>query len=270
MHDAKLKAQKTYNSAADFYDDPALGFWERYGRATVERLNLAPGASVLDVCSGAGASAIPAAIQVGPTGSVMAVDLSENLLALAAAKARGFGLSNLEFRLSDVDALELSPEQFDAVVIVFGIFFMPDMTATLSGLWRLVKPGGQLAATTWGPRLWEPGSSLFWSAVDDVRPDLTRAYNPWDSLTNPNAVRELLLSAGCTDVRVESVSGSHPLHSATDFWSIVLGSGYRATYDALSPDGQRTVQEHVVRSIEERHITSVETNVVYASATKSV
>jgi ubiquinone/menaquinone biosynthesis C-methylase UbiE len=269
MHDAKLKAQRTYNSPADFYDDPALGFWERYGRATVDRLGLEPGASVLDVCSGAGASAISAAVQVGPTGRVIAVDLAENLLALASAKARSLGLTNIEFRLSDVDALVFSPGHFDATVIVFGIFFMPDMTATLSNLWRLVKPGGQLAVTTWGPRLWEPGSSLFWSAVDDVRPDLTRAYNPWDSLADPIAVRDLLLKAGCTDLDVEADAGTHPLRSADDFWSIVLGSGYRATYDDLTADEQRSVRRHVIDSLREQNVTSVETNVVYARATKS-
>jgi len=269
MHDAKLKAQATYNSAADYYDNPALAFWERFGRATVERLNLQPGASVLDVCSGAGASAIPAARGVGPTGSVLAVDLAENLLVLAEGKARQLGLTNLEFRVSDVDALNFSPERFDAVVIVFGIFFLPDMVETLTRLWRFVKPHGQLAVTTWGPRLWEPGSSLFWSAVDDVRPDLTRAYNPWDSLTDPEAVRALLLSAGIRDVTVEPVSGTHPLRSPEDFWSIVLGSGYRATFDALTEMEQRSVHAQVLHSIEEHHITNVETNVVYATARKS-
>jgi ubiquinone/menaquinone biosynthesis C-methylase UbiE len=159
LHDAKLKAQTTYNAAAEFFDDPALGFWERFGRATVDRLGLSPGESVLDVCAGAGASAIPAAVQVGPSGRVVAVDLAENLLLLAQHRARHLGLSNLEIRLGDLEALDFSPEFFDAVVIVFGIFFLPDMTAATSGLWRMVKPGGQLAVTTWGPRLFEPACS---------------------------------------------------------------------------------------------------------------
>jgi ubiquinone/menaquinone biosynthesis C-methylase UbiE len=111
MKDAKLKAQETYNAAAEFFDDPALGFWERFGRATVDRLNLTPGASVLDVCAGTGASAIPAAVRVGPTGRVVAVDLAENLLALAERKADQLGLSNVEIRLGDVDALDYPPEQ---------------------------------------------------------------------------------------------------------------------------------------------------------------
>ena len=268
MHDAKLKAQKTYNAAADFFDDPALAFWDRFGRGTIDRLNLVPGNWVLDVCSGTGASALPAAIQVGPTGRVVAVDLAENLLALAEEKAHQLGLSNLEIQVGDIDALNYAPE-FDAVVIVFGIFFLPDMTAATMGLWRMVKPSGQLAVTTWGPRLWEPGSSIFWNAVNDLRPDLTRVYNPWDSLTDPDAVRNLLLSAGAVDVHVEAVRGSHPLRSPDDFWNIVLGSGYRATHDAMTPDEQLAVRSRVIDSLAWRNITSVETNVVFATATKS-
>jgi ubiquinone/menaquinone biosynthesis C-methylase UbiE len=270
MHDAKLKAQRTFNAAADFYDNPALGFWERFGRTTVKRLNLSPGDSVLDVCAGSGASALPAAVQVGPSGRVIAVDLAENLLTLADQKARQLGLSNFKIRVSDVDALDYPPESFDAVVIVFGIFFLPNMNAAATGLWRLVKPGGKLAVTTWGPRLWEPADTLFWNAVDGVRPDLTRAYNPWEALTDPDAVRRLLLDAGATDVRVEAVSGTHPLRSRDDFWSIVLGTGHRATYDAMTTDEQDAVHRSVMDAIDQKQITEIETNVVYATAIKAL
>jgi len=66
LDEAKKKAASTYNAASDFYDHPANTFWERYGRQTVERLQLAPGKRVLNVCCGSGASALPAAEIVGP------------------------------------------------------------------------------------------------------------------------------------------------------------------------------------------------------------
>jgi ubiquinone/menaquinone biosynthesis C-methylase UbiE len=268
MDDAKRWAQDTYNAAAEFFDEPALEFWDRFGRATVDRLELRPGATVLDACAGSGASALPAAERVGPSGKVVAVDLAGNLLALARAKADRHGLSNLETRNGDIEALDYAPGSFDAVIIVFGVFFLPDMAAGTAALWRLVAPGGQLAVTTWGPGVFEPANSEFWDAVDEVRPDLTRAYNPWDSLTDPDAVGALLAGAGAGQARVEAVAGWHPLRSPEDFWTIVQGSGYRATHDAMSVDERDAVRAKCLAAIARRRVTTIETNVVYAQATK--
>src|ERR1044072_1600999 len=98
LEDAKKRAATTYNAASDFYDNPANTLWERYGRRTVERLKLARGERVLDVCCGSGASAIPAAEFVGPEGAVVGVDLADNLLELARAKAKQRGLTHIQFR----------------------------------------------------------------------------------------------------------------------------------------------------------------------------
>src|SRR5262245_5842720 len=113
-NDAKEKAAATYNAAADFYDHPTNTFWERFGRRTVERLRLVPGARVLDVCCGSGASAIAAAQAVGPGGSVIGIDLAENLLELAHAKAKQQDLTNVHFETGDFTNLHFADESFDA------------------------------------------------------------------------------------------------------------------------------------------------------------
>jgi len=61
---------------------------------------------------------------------------------------------------------------FEAVVSVFSVFFVPDMTKQVVELWRMVKPGGQLAVTTWGPQAFEPGAATFWAAVKKYAPRL--------------------------------------------------------------------------------------------------
>src|SRR5215510_10368537 len=104
---AKIKAATTYNSAAEHFDDAPLAFWEVSGRCTVERLGLKPGFNVLDVGCGTGASALPAAEIVGPTGKVLGVDLADNLLDIGRMKAAQRQLQNVEFRLGDMTALGL-------------------------------------------------------------------------------------------------------------------------------------------------------------------
>src|SRR5580704_7951283 len=138
----QVQLEKTYNAAADHYDFPALSFWDRFGRRTIERLPITAGMDVLDVCCGMGGSALPAAERVGPSGHVVAVDLAQNLLHKGNKRAVERGLTNIEFRRADLEDLPFEDQSFDAVVCVFGIFFVPDLHAGVRGLWRLVRPGG--------------------------------------------------------------------------------------------------------------------------------
>ena len=91
------RAAFTYNAAADFFDASPLSFWDYFGRRTIELASLPIGSRVLDVCCGAGASALPAAEAVGQTGAVIGVDLAKELLELARAKAIQRRLRNVEF-----------------------------------------------------------------------------------------------------------------------------------------------------------------------------
>jgi ubiquinone/menaquinone biosynthesis C-methylase UbiE len=266
--DAKVRAASTYNAAADLFDAPALSYWDRIGRRTVERMSLVPGASVLDACCGSGASAIPAAKAVGPNGRLLGIDLAESLLRLARGKASQLGLTQAEFRLQDFEELDPSAEMFDAVICVFGIFFVPDMPAGVRSLWRVLRPGGQLAITTWGPRVLEPASSAFWDAVRNERPDLAKNFSPWDRISEPRMLSAMLLEAGVHTAEVVAEAGAHPLNSPEDFWTIAMGSGYRGTIEQLDPEARLRVRKATVDYLSKHSVASVETNAVYAIAHK--
>jgi ubiquinone/menaquinone biosynthesis C-methylase UbiE len=268
LDDARVRAARTYNAAADTYDDPANGFWERFGRDTVERLRLRRGSRVLDVCCGSGASALPAARIVGPEGVVLGVDLAERLLELARSKAAARGLANTEFRIGDILDLRMPAAHFDAVVCVFGIFFVPDMAAAVRTLWERVRPGGKLAITTWGPRFFEPATTAFWASIRDVRPDLYKGFNPWDRICDPASVISLLREGGVEVAQAVAVTGAHPIPSPEAWWSAVLGSGYRGTVDQLDASAREYVKAQNLSYIRNADIRSVEANVVYASAAK--
>ena len=267
--DAKAKAATTYNAAADYYDDPANSFWERFGRATVERLRLPLGSRVLDVCCGSGASALPAAEIVGPQGFVLGIDLAANLLELARTKAAKRGLMNTQFQVGDLLDMHFGDTQFGAVICVFGIFFIPDMSAAIRALWHAVRPGGKLAVTTWGPRFLEPATTAFWNAVREVRPDLYKGFNPWDRISDPESVRALLREGGIERADVVAEANTHPIPSAAAWWSAVLGSGFRGTVDQLDAAALKHVYEANMSYIQASGISSVETNVIYSIAQKS-
>jgi ubiquinone/menaquinone biosynthesis C-methylase UbiE len=259
------RAAATYGAAADHYTAPTVGFWDRFGAETVRRLALPPGGAVLDVCCGAGASALPAARAVRPGGRVLGVDVAEPLLQIARRRAAAEGLDNVEFRCADATGTGLPDASFDAVVCVFGVFFAADMPAFVREMTRLTRPGGTVAITTWGSGVFEPANSLFWDAIRAQQPDLYKAYNPWDSVTTPAAVAELLAAAELADLTVEPAAGSHPLPRPEDFWDVVLGSGYRATVDALPPAGRGAVRARVVEALRARAVDSIRTDVLYGA-----
>jgi len=261
-----LRAARTYGAAADHYGLPSLGFWDRFGAATVSRLRLAAGASVLDLCCGAGASATSAAHMVGRGGAVLGIDVALPLLELARDRAAGEGLANIEFRPGDAIATGLPDGGFDAVICVFGVFFAPDMAAFVAEMWRMVRPGGVLAVTTWGPGLFEPANSHFWEAVREVEPSLFKSFHPWEEITTPEALADLFWRAGVPDPAVVAAAGQHQLAHPDRFWDIVLGTGYRATVDALGQEQRDRVRGWLLSELRSQAVTAVRTDVVFGTA----
>ena len=267
--DARQRAMSAYNAASDFYDHPVNTFWEEYGRRTVSRLGPKAGATILDVCCGSGASAIPAAEAVGSEGFVLGIDLAENLIELAKTKARERALGNVEFRVADMLELGLPVASFDAVICVFGIFFVPDMEQAVRALWALLRPGGQLAITTWGPRFFEPANTAFWNAVRNERADLYKGFNPWDRISEPESLRALFLSAGAEAPVVAPENRRHRLRSPEDWWPMVLGTGYRGTIEQLDAAQRDRVRKGCLEYVHANGVDSVEANVLYGLATKN-
>jgi ubiquinone/menaquinone biosynthesis C-methylase UbiE len=266
--DAKRSATFTFNAASDAYDDSALGFRDYFGRKAVEKLNIREGARVLDVCCGSGSSAIPAAELVGASGFVIGVDLADRLLALAREKARQRALQNITFRVADMLDLDFQAESFDAVLCVFGIFFVPDMPTAVRELWRFVRPGGKLAITSWGRNVLEPANGVFWRSVRELRSELHKLSKPWDRIADPVGLRQMLREGGVEAEEVIAENRWHPIRSPEDWWTIVLGSGRREAIEHLTATQVTAVKKANLAFVRDHRITRLETNALHAIATK--
>ena len=130
---------------------PTLEEW--LGQATQTMLDMAevgPGSRVLDIAAGAGGQTIVAAKRVGPSGYVLATDISSNILQFASDTARQEGLGNVETRVMDGESLEeLEEESFDAVISRVGLIYFPDQQRALTGMRRALKPGGRIACVVY-------------------------------------------------------------------------------------------------------------------------
>lgn len=106
---------------------------------------LKPGERVLDLGSGAGFDCFLAARAVGPTGSVVGVDMTPDMLARARANAKKAGLANVEFRLGEIEHLPLPDDSVDVVISNCVVNLSPDKPAVYREAFRVLRSGGRVA-----------------------------------------------------------------------------------------------------------------------------
>jgi ubiquinone/menaquinone biosynthesis C-methylase UbiE len=256
-------AAAIYTAAADTFD--SLPFWHHFGRRTVERLPLRRGEKVIDLCCGSGASAIPAAELVGAAGSVLGVDITEALVLQARRKAAALGLTHATFQCGNVASLSFPPATFDAVVSVFGLFFIEDMSALLARAWGWLAPGGALAITAWGQDVLAPGEALFWEAALREEPGLDRTSHA-SRLDTPAKLAAVFTAAGLPPPDIATDRWEMPLASPEAFWPVILGTSNRAAYEALEPAPRERVREWVTEALRARGVTATGMDVLYAVA----
>lgn len=141
-----------WDRAAPFYD---TGWEEQLWPAQESLLaeaDLQSGYRVLDVSCGTGLVTVPIAEIVKPEGTVTGIDLSEKMIAKARSRIENRGLKNVAFHHMDAEALDLPDNSFDTVICSLGLMYFPDPAMAIAEMYRVLKPGGQLAALVWGER----------------------------------------------------------------------------------------------------------------------
>jgi SAM-dependent methyltransferase len=251
----------TYTLAADHFD--ALPFWHHYGRRTVELLAPAPGSSVIDLFCGTGASALPAARAVGPTGSVLGIDLTPALVDVARAHAARDGLTQARFVAADVTTFQQPPASVDAVVSVFGLFFAPDVAAVLARAWSWLRPGGRLVSTVWGEVVLSPGEAWFWDAVLAEDPSQDH-ISPASKLATPEALTAVHLAAGLPAPEIVRERWTMPIDSPDAFWPVILGTSNRGVYESLPADARARVRAHVMERLARERVTAIDNEALVA------
>ena len=117
-----------------------------------------------------------------------------------------------------------------------------------------------------GPGLFEPANSHFWECVREVEPSLFKAFSPWDEITTPRPLPACSRAPAWRTRPSWPPPGEHHLDRPDSFWDIVLGSGYRATVDALSQEQRDRLHERLLSELRSRDVTALRTDVVFGTA----
>jgi ubiquinone/menaquinone biosynthesis C-methylase UbiE len=193
---------------AESWQQEAARCQQLLGAATERMLDAAqigPGAQVLDIAAGTGDQSLLAARRVAPGGTVLATDLSEDMLKVAARLAQQEGLTNITTRVLDAEQLDLEANAFDAVISRLGLMFVPHLSQALEQIVRVLKPGGRLAALVWSAPERNPLTSVPLALIEQYTgASLLGAPGPF-ALADPAHVEQVLREAGFHEVTIQPI-----------------------------------------------------------------
>ena len=164
----------------------------------VRAADLQPGERVVDVACGTGVIARLAAERVGPSGTVIGVDVAPDMIDVARTTAAASGLA-IEWHQADAASLPLPDDAFDVVCCQMGLMLFADRAAALSEMRRVLRGGGRLALSTPGT-INRPLELLAEGLARHINPDLAVFVRAVFSMDDPAVHRELLADAGFTGV----------------------------------------------------------------------
>ncbi|AGY60614.1 class I SAM-dependent methyltransferase [Gloeobacter kilaueensis] len=240
----KQQVAQLYSRRSESY---GIDDWHRpMARKLVDCAGLQPGWRVLDVATGTGLAAFAAAERVGAGGSVLGVDISEGMLAVARRQIPQPGSAPCQFELMDIEIAVFADAAFDAVLCSSAIVWLADIPAALRRWHRWLAPGGVLAFHAFSERSFVTGWVLQQLAVRHGVP-----LKGFHALTgSPERCIALVEAAGFEDavVTIEDRSSYLSLAEAQNQYGRILTGPFPqapvagSPFDSLNPAERAALQ----------------------------
>ena len=219
----QLRVQRYgWDKAARVYE----GYWAHAlapaQRRAMELAALQPGERVLDIASGTGIIAFQAAERVGASGTVMATDISDEMVKGLRATVLARGITNVHADRMDAQQLALPDGTYDAAICALGLMYVPDPLAALREMHRALKPGGRAIVAVWGRRDRCGWAEIF--PIVDRRVE-SEVCPMFFQLGGPGALRYTMELGGFADIRDERIDAPISYANADDAVGAAFAGG---------------------------------------------
>ncbi|PCI44247.1 MAG: hypothetical protein COB41_04945 [Proteobacteria bacterium] len=208
--DIKERERSNWSAAAEGWrrrDDLLRKGAAPVSERMLDMVNLRLGSQLLDIASGTGEPAIPAAHIVGEQGRVIGVDLTEPMLEVAREKAAKQNLKNIEFRVMDAESLDFPADTFDAMTMRWGLMFMPNPDQCLASVYRVLRPHARISLACWAEPERNPFVGILIKTLSrymDMPSKDPKAPGIF-SFANSAYLHDTIAAAGFSDIHVEEM-----------------------------------------------------------------
>ena len=226
----KAAMRDQWDRSAQGWNDHAapIGAWlSRATDAMLEMAGVRPGSRVLDVAAGAGEQTLTIAERVGPSGFVLATDLSPAIVALAQANAQRAGHSHVQAQVADGETLGVEPASFDAAVNRLGLMFFPNALQGLVEMRNALRPGGGVCTMVFAAPERNPCIAILMStAMKHAGLPPRDPYLPGGllSLGRPGLIDSLFTQAGFNEVATIVIDGPFRMPSVRHYLDFIRSS----------------------------------------------
>jgi SAM-dependent methyltransferase len=178
-----------------------------------------PGQTVLELGAASGDTGLAVAAALGTRGRLISTDLTPQMVELGRHRAAEVGAANVEHRVMDGQRIDLPPGSVDAVVARFVVMLMEDPAAALEGARRVLRSGGRIALSVWGPpdrNLWLAVGGAVLRERGHLPPLVPGEPSPF-ALADPERLAGMLGAAGLVGARVEEIAVTMRYRDAAEY-----------------------------------------------------
>jgi ubiquinone/menaquinone biosynthesis C-methylase UbiE len=232
--DYKSRLSEIFSRSSPTYDQIGPKFFSHFGNKLVQFADLQKGSSVLDIACGKGAVLFPASSAVSNSGSVVGIDISKGMVEQTHQEILLRNIKNTHVLVMDAERLDFPNSEFDYVLCGLCLFFFPKLEGALKEFYRVLKPGGNLIASTFKKQKDDERTKEWDLLYESFKDRIAEVPNVETSnLNNAREIKQRFQEAGFMEPEIIIRRKTFYYMDEDDWWETMWSHGYRSYLERI-------------------------------------